>query len=59
LLNGLVQDGTRTEHALDHRPRRLARPKAGDARLACQAHDSLIDSLGEALWRNLELELEA
>ena len=57
LLEGFVQDYRRAEHAFEYRTGRLARPKAGNAGLAREPADRLIDGPREALRRKLELEL--
>ena len=56
VVDGLVEDDAGAEVALEDRPRRLARPEAGDAGAPGEGADGLVEGLVEPLGRDLDLE---
>ena len=58
VLHRLFEDDAGPERALEHRPRRLARAKAGDARAAREPPDGVVDGTAQALRGELDLEHE-
>jgi hypothetical protein len=56
VLDGLIEDDTGPEVALEDRARRLARSEAGDPCLPRQTADSVVDGPAQAIGRELDLE---
>ena len=58
VLDGVVEDRARAEHALEDRSRRLARSEARDTRAAREVRHGIADRAVEAVGRDLDTQLD-